>query len=222
MYKAVFLDAYGTLFDVRSPEKALRRFVGEQAAEAGQLWRRKQLDYAFTKEMTGQWEPLSTCTRRALDYVMNVYGIGGGADVRETLFEEYMKLEPFDESKEVLEACGGKAARVILSNGSYDMLRPLTDRSILAACLDRVLSVEEIRRFKPAPETYQFGLDTMQLEPEEVLFVSSNTWDITGAAAAGLDTLWINRSQVPFEQGFPAPAYEAASLHRLEQLLRRE
>ncbi len=81
----------------------------------------------------------------------------------------------------------------ILSNGSPDMLNALVRNSGLAPLLDATISVDANKVFKPSPQAYTLIGDVLGTTPDEVLFVSSNPWDVAGAKAFGLKVAWIER-----------------------------
>jgi 2-haloacid dehalogenase len=107
--------------------------------------------------------------------------------------------------------------KVILTNGSPDMIEPLVEHSGLK--FDAVLSVHELSVYKPAPEVYQLALRTLQLEAESIGFVSSNCWDAIGAKAFGFTTFWINRAGAPVDHHGPAPDRIIATLADLPPIV---
>lgn len=80
------------------------------------------------------------------------------------------------------------------------MLDPLMEQSGLAERFDHIISVDDIKQYKPTPASYMHALNTLGLKREEVLFMSSNGWDITGAKSFGFRTAWINRAGLPVEE----------------------
>ena len=86
----------------------------------------------------------------------------------------------------------------VLSNGAPKMLEAAVLNSNLEKILDSVFSVDSIGIFKPAPQVYQLATDQLGCIPEEILFFSSNAWDVSGATTFGFQTVWVNRfGQVP-------------------------
>lgn len=70
----------------------------------------------------------------------------------------------------------------------------------LDGMFEAVISTDRVRSFKPAPEAYQLGVDTLQLNKEEILFVAFAGWDVAGAKWFGYPTFWVNRLNSPQEQ----------------------
>ena len=81
----------------------------------------------------------------------------------------------------------------ILSNGSPEMLDALVRNSGLDRLLDATISVDARKIFKPSPEAYELIGEVLATTPDEVLFVSSNPWDVAGAKSYGLNVAWIER-----------------------------
>lgn len=211
MSKVIMYDAYGTLFDVTSADKAIAEFYPQQAKSIGALWRKKQIDYAFIRQMTGTYQPFSETTREALRYALVTETGSEAKDVVDRCMKAYEKLELFPESLEVLKQ-QKEVKNVIFSNGSRDMLEPLIADSSISEYIDQVISIDDIKQYKPAQAAYQYGLQQFEAARHEISFVSSNTWDVIGAKTFGFKTIWINRGNVPFEKGKIQPDEETSDL----------
>jgi 2-haloacid dehalogenase len=193
--KALVFDAYGTLFDVHSVVQRSDGFWPGKGAALSQLWRAKQLEYSWQRSLMRRYAPFSQVTREALEYACAALGLALDADRRETLMQEYRRLAAYPEVPAALAAM--KARKAILSNGSPDMLEPLVAQSGLA--LDAVLSVDEVKVYKPAPEVYQLAVDRLGVPKQDIGFVSSNCWDALGAKSFGFRVYWINRLKAPVD-----------------------
>lgn len=190
--KVCVFDAYGTLFDVHSATKKFKDEIGENYIEFSELWRAKQLEYSFLREILGEYKKFILVTEDALEYAMKSYNID--IALKDKLMSSYMELEAYSEVIEVLKTLKEKGiSTAILSNGSNDMLEAAVENSKLYNYLDKVFSVEEIEKFKPNREVYKIINNKMNVENNEVVFFSSNGWDIAGAASYGFNTIWINR-----------------------------
>jgi 2-haloacid dehalogenase len=193
--KALVFDAYGTLFDVHSVVQRSEAFWPGRGATLSQLWRAKQLEYTWQRSLMRRYVPFSQVTREALEYACAALGLALDAGRTQALMQEYLRLATYPEVPAALAAL--RARKAILSNGSPDMLEPLVAQSGLA--LDAVLSVDEAKVFKPAPEVYQLAVDRLGVAKDEIGFVSSNCWDALGAKSFGLRVFWINRQGAPVD-----------------------
>jgi 2-haloacid dehalogenase len=206
---AFVFDAYGTLYDVHSVQRRCESFFPGKGAELSRLWRSKQLEYTWQRSLMQRYAPFSTVTREALAYACEALGLELSAERMEALMAEYTMLTPYAEVASALSRLSAKKA--ILSNGSPDLLEPLVRNSALA--LDAVLSVDELRIYKPAPEVYALAVE--KIGTKRIAFVSSNCWDALGARSYGFTVYWINRAAAPVDRLGFQPDRVLKSLHEI-------
>jgi len=220
--KAFVFDAYGTLFDVRSVVALAETLAPQQGAALSQLWRTKQLEYTWLQSLMATpklpREDFSAVTAHALDYALSALLIPLGAEDRRRLLDAYLELTPFPDAREALMRLAPRP-RIILSNGTLAMLKPLVRNSALNGLIDDVLSVDAAGIYKPSPRVYQLAVDHLRLAPPEIGFVSTNGWDAAGAKAVGFLTYWINRGGLPIERHAPEPDHALASLIDVARLV---
>lgn len=118
---------------------------------------------------------------------------------------------------ERLRDAGMKTA--ILSNGAPEMLTAAVDNAGIGGLLDAILSVEAIGTYKPDPAVYRLASDNLGVAPGAVCFLSSNAWDVCGAATFGFTVVWINRNGQPPERLPGGPVVELSDLTGLPDLL---
>jgi 2-haloacid dehalogenase len=205
--KAVAFDAYGTLFDVFSVTELCEQLFPGKGNALAQLWRAKQLQYSLLRSLMGRHKDFWQLTDDGLQYAAKSLKLDLTPEKRHRLREAYLGLTAFPDVKPGLEALKKQGLRLaILSNGEPKMLAAAAKNAGVYDLLDNVLSVEEVKVFKPSPRVYNLGPERMTVGSAEMAFVSSNSWDINGAASAGLATIWIRRSvgEPPEELGFAA------------------
>ena len=202
---AVF-DAYGTLFDVTA---AARQAAAEPAfpalagrwADLATHWRLKQLQYSWLRAITGAHTDFWTVTQNGLDWALEATGLDGDAALRERLLALYWELGAYAEVPGMLAALKKNGLNTaILSNGSPDMLDGAVQSAGVAEVLDAVLSVESVGVFKPDSRVYDLVGERFGCAKDEVLFVSSNGWDVAAAAGYGFATAWVNRAGEPVDR----------------------
>jgi len=192
-------DAYGTLFDVHAAIARHRAAAGPDADRCSEIWRTKQLEYTWTLTLAGRYVDFWTLTGQALDYALARVPSVDRA-LRPQLLEAYLKLDAFAGARQTLADLKAKGARLaILSNGTREMLAAAIDAAGLTGLLDAVLSVEDVRAYKPRPEVYALVTGRFGIAPADAAFVSSNRWDVMGAGSFGFRTVWLNRASVPDE-----------------------
>ena len=204
---ALVFDAYGTLYDVHSVIRRCETCFPGRGAQLSQLWRAKQLEYTWQRSLMQRYVPFSQITREALAYSCAALGLAQ-RDHEDALMAEYLRLSPFPEVPAALERL--KVKRAILSNGSPDLLDPLVHNSALK--FDAVLSVDELKIYKPAPQVYELAVKRLKVAKERIGFVSSNCWDALGAKSFGFRVYWINRSGAPLDRLGFTPDEQVKSL----------
>ncbi|MCK0126837.1 haloacid dehalogenase type II [Gelidibacter sp. F2691] len=211
--KAIAFDAYGTLLDVYSVGALAEEFFPGKGAAIATTWRDKQIEYTRLRTMCDQYADFWQVTGDGLDYACALHEVDLTPDMRAALMGAYEELTAFDENLAQLTRL--KAAGVpmaILSNGTQAMIDSALKAAKLDGLLDHVLSVDTVGKFKTAPEAYQMGPDAFGLPAEDILFVSSNCWDVCGATWFGYHTIWLNRAGLPMERLGVEPKARARSL----------
>jgi len=122
------------------------------------------------------------------------------------------------EGVSALKAAGYRLAT--LTNGSTDVAETLFAAAGIRDSFDRLLSVDDAPAWKPARGAYDYAAAACGSDPEHMLLVAVHPWDIHGAARAGLNTAWINRSGTPYPAYFTEPDYTVASLRDLAGALK--
>ncbi len=221
-YRAVVFDAYGTLFDVYAMGVLAEQLYPGHGTAISNLWRDKQIEYTRLISLsdphapTGSrhYQPFWVLTRLSLRYTLARLGLANSAENEDALMAQYKHLPPFAENLEVLRALKQRGVTTaILSNASPDMLHAAVAHADMTEWLDLVLSVDGIRQFKTTPASYALVRQALPgLDSKDILFVSSNAWDVLGATWYGLDTLWVNRQGLPPEAIGPSPTHTGSQL----------
>jgi 2-haloacid dehalogenase len=171
---------------------------------------------AGSKHYLSFWE----LTIRSLHYVCKRMELNLTPDYEKRLMDQYAKLTGFEDSLTVVKAIKEKGiSTAILSNGSREMLATVVESNGLKPYLDKVVTIEDVRLFKTAPQAYELLLKAFPVKKEEILFVSSNAWDALAAKWYGFDVFWVNRLGHPFEEIGEKPNYEGPSLSKVLDVL---
>ena len=227
MYKLVAFDAYGTLFDVYSMGQLAEEIFPGHGQALVLMWRDRQIEYTRLVTMSDPnpsgskyylsfWE----LTIRSLHYVCKRMDLELSKANEQRLMDQYAKLTSFEDSLRVLKTIKEKnIATAILSNGSKDMLATVVESNGLKPYLNKVVTVEEVRLFKTAPQAYELLLKAFPVQKEEILFVSSNAWDALAAKWYGFDVFWVNRLGHPYEEIGEKPDYEGKALSQVLEVI---
>jgi 2-haloacid dehalogenase len=220
--KALAFDAYGTLFDVFSVTALCETLFPGKGNQLAQIWRAKQLQYSLMRSLMGRHRDFWGLTEDGLVWASKNLQLDLTADKKKQLMDAYLSLAAFADVKPGLEALKAQGVKLaILSNGEPKMLEAAAKSAGIRDLLDDVISVEEVKIFKVSPRVYWLATERMKVSNSELGFISANSWDINGAASAGLNAFWIQRSaaEVPEELGFQAGAVVKA-ITELGPLLR--
>ncbi|MEN3375054.1 MAG: 2-haloacid dehalogenase [Hyphomicrobiales bacterium] len=218
MARAFVFDAYGTLFDVHAAITRHRDAAGPEADRFSEIWRTKQLEYAWMLSAAGHYADFWTLTERALDYAFARVPSVDRA-LRTRLLDAYFNLDAFPDARVALTALKAKGMRTaILSNGNPRMLEGAITAAGIGGDLDAVFSVDAIRIYKPRMEVYALVTEAFGLAPADVAFVSSNRWDVMGATTFGFRCVWVNRADAPEEYPEFAPMKVVRELSALATL----
>lgn len=196
MPRAIGFDIYGTLVDPLEMNEHLRPLVGDRADEISDLWRQKQLEYTFRRGLMGKYEDFGVCTRQALDFAAESFGVSLSEEEKAALISEYQNLRAFPDVSPGLEAMKENGHRLAaFSNGVEATARKLFQNAGLLAHLDEIISVDDLGTFKPDPAVYEYLAERFERPAGEVWLVSSNSFDVIGAKSVGMRAAWIKRSE---------------------------
>ena len=189
---AFVFDAYGTLYDVQSVSAVIDEAFPGRGDYITQIWRMKQLEYTWLRSMMRRYEDFWTITREALAYTLRTLDLKVDGSLFDRISERYNTLDPYPDAKGALSALS-QYELAILSNGSPGMLNELTRNTGLDLMLDAVISVHSKRVFKPDPRAYELVQEQLGFSPQDVAFVSSNGFDVSGAKSFGFRVIRIER-----------------------------
>ncbi|PWQ95949.1 haloacid dehalogenase type II [Leucothrix arctica] len=196
MATVIAFDIYGTLINTHGVVTRLQEYIGDNAQTFSNVWRDKQLEYSFRRGLMNSYQPFSVCTSQALDYVDQMLSTGLSDSQKSSLLAEYRVLPAFEdviESLTTLKSAGHKM--YAFSNGTADAVEGLLANAGIRELFDGVVSVDPLQTFKPNPDVYAHMVKTGGATVAETWLISSNPFDVIGAATAGLKTAWIQRSQ---------------------------
>ena len=216
--KAIIFDAYGTLFDVNSAAEKCKDKIGDKWEGFANFWRTTQLEYTWLRSMMSRHKNFWQITEDSLDKSMKKFKIQN--NMRSELLDLYKILSPYPEVKETIKLLREKDYKLsILSNGTPSLLEELVNRNNLNDIFDDIFSVEEAGIFKPDSKVYDLPINKYNIEKNEVLFLSANTWDVSGAGNYGYNTVWVNRNNNIFDKLDFEPNQQISNLSELLDLI---
>ena len=216
--KAIIFDAYGTLFDVNSAAEKCKDKIGDKWEEFSNYWRTTQLEYTWLRSLMKRHKDFWQVTEDSLDKSMKAYGIT--SSMRNELLDLYKNLSTFKEVPDVLKSLKEKNLKLaILSNGTPALLDQLVKSNNLENLFDDIFSIEEVGIYKPDSRVYDLPIKKYQIQKSEVIFLSANTWDVSGGGNYGYNSIWVNRNQNIFDNLDYDPKHKIKNLLELERLI---
>jgi len=216
--KAVIFDAYGTLFDVNSAAEKCKNQIGDKWEGFANYWRTTQLEYTWLRSLMKRHKDFWKITEDSLDKSMKVFNIN--PNMKEELLSLYKKLSTFPEVNETLKQLKNKNLKLaILSNGSPELLNELVNSNNLTEIFDDLFSIEEVKIYKPDNKVYEIPINKYKIKSEEIFFLSSNTWDVSGGGNYGYQSIWVNRNNNIFDNLDYKPKHEIENLKQLLDII---
>ena len=212
--KAIIFDAYGTLFDVNSAAEKCRDRIGDKWESFANFWRTTQLEYTWLRSLMKRHKDFWQITEESLDKSIKTYKID--PSMKNDLLDLYKALSPYEEVQEVLKKLKEKNFKLaILSNGTPSLLDGLVKSNNFENLFDDLFSIEQVGIYKPDSKVYDMPIKKYQIQKNEVVFLSANTWDVSGGGNYGYNSIWVNRNNNIFDNLDYKPKEEIKNLNQL-------
>ncbi len=216
--KAIIFDAYGTLFDVNSAAEKCKDKIGDKWESFATFWRTTQLEYTWLRSLMKRHKDFWQITEDSLDKSMTAFSID--PSMKNELLNLYKVLSPFKEVPEILKKLKGRNFKLaILSNGTPSLLDELVKSNNLDKLFDDIFSVEEVGTYKPDSRVYDLPIKKYKIKNSEVIFLSANTWDVSGGGNYGYQSIWVNRNNNIFDNLDYKPSNQIKDLTELVSLI---
>jgi 2-haloacid dehalogenase len=214
----IIFDAYGTLFKVNSDKTLIISLLGDKKKEFLILWRKKLLEYSWLCTLMGEWMPFNEIVRKALLFTCKQYQIN--TDIIPLLMEVYKKPSLFDDAVPLLKFLFEKKIQCcIMSNGEPETLKTALQTNKIDHLIKEIFSASKVQHYKVSPKVYRMATELFNTGPSNMFFVSSNSWDISGAGNFGYTTVWVNRNKETFDTLVDNPNFEVNSMKEIKKLL---
>ena len=212
--RAIVFDAYGTLFDVNSAAEKCKNKLGNKWESFANFWRTTQLEYTWLRSLMKKHKNFWQITEDSLDKSMKVFNIDN--NLKNELLNLYKILSPYPEVKKVLKNLKERKFKLaILSNGTPELLNDLVKKNDLNNLFDDLFSIEEVQIYKPDSKVYDLPIKKYNIKPNEIVFLSANTWDVSGGGNYGYHSIWVNRNKSHFDNLDYLPKNEIGNLTQL-------
>ena len=216
--KAIIFDAYGTLFDINSAAEKCKDKIGDKWESFANFWRTTQLEYTWLRSLMKKHKDFWQITEDSLDKSIKTYKID--PKMKNELLNLYKTLCPYKEVNEVLIKLKEKNFKLaILSNGTPSLLDGLVKNNNFENLFNDLFSIEQVGIYKPDSKVYDIPIKKYQIQKNDVIFLSANTWDVSGGGNYGYNSIWVNRNNNIFDNLDFVPKHEIKTLRDLLDIL---
>jgi 2-haloacid dehalogenase len=209
--KVILFDVNETLLDLRALDPFFGRVFG--AASTRERWFKELECLWLVTIATGQYKDFTKLARAALEITAQRDGVDLSEQDAAELLGRMVGLPPHQDVVPALERLKGEGLRLAaLSNGTVKSVRAQLQYAELTDYFEQIFSVDDVERYKPAPEPYRMAANRLVVKPEEVRMVAAHAWDISGAHAAGLNTAFVHRPGKVLSPLQPEPGIRGSDL----------
>lgn len=218
--ETITVDSYGTLVDPNAVEAALAERVTDPEP-VSKLWRSRSLMYTMVGNVIGFYQPFYDMNRDALQYALDAHNIELSAEERDNILATYHELSVFEDVRDGISRLReGSYDVYVVSNGNPEMLNSMVTHADIDDLIVDTISADEISTFKPAPAIYRHAAARTGTPIDRIVHVAGPAFDILGAMHAGMQGVWLNRGDGPWESfADVAPDTVIDSFHDLADAL---
>jgi 2-haloacid dehalogenase len=207
----VLFDVNETLLDMSKVKKKVNSALGSK--NGSKIWFGLLLQYSLVDNVTNQYHNFTTIAEAALEMAATKLLTKVDEKDKKSILQEFSQIPPHKDVKkglELLQKAGYRLAT--LTNSPASTLLPQLENGDLKKYFETTLSVDDIQKYKPSLETYQWAAKTIGLEHSEIILVAAHGWDITGAACANMQTAFVARKGQELYPLAAAPTYTGKDL----------
>jgi 2-haloacid dehalogenase len=218
----IAFDVYGTIIDVAGVYNSLEKIISNNATLFMNTWRTKQLEYTFRRGLMQNYVDFLTCTKQSLEYTCNALNIYLSNDDKINLINQYDELPAFSDVENSLQDLKKLNYRLFaFSNGKFENVSKLLSNAKIDKYFDGIISVDDIKTYKPNPAVYAHFLRKSESKLNESFLISSNPFDVIGAISFGMQAIWIKRTNnVFFDPWEIEPAAIVESINDLKDIIK--
>lgn len=212
----VAFDVVGTLFSL-DPLAVWMRGAGLPEGSLPE-WFARFLRDAFALETAGGYVPFRQVAGAALEVMLAEHGLP--ASSASAVLQSFSELPPHPDVRPAFEQLRRAGVRVVaLSNGAAETTQRLLRQAALDSFVERVISIDEARHWKPHREVYLHAARVVGVTPSALALVAAHAWDVLGANRAGLTTGWVSRQETVFQSAMGEPSVQGRTLTEVVEAL---
>ena len=209
--KVILFDVNETLLDMTPVKKKVNSVLDSK--RGFRIWFGMLLQYSLVDNCTGDYHDFTQIGGAALQMAAAALEEEIDEDEKAEVLTLMNSLEPYPDVEEGLQQLKDAGFRLAtLTNSTQETQLKQMQTAKLEKYFEALLSVDAVRKYKPASESYHYAVQTLGVAPQDVLLVAAHGWDITGATAAGMQAAFIKRKGHSLYPLAPLPAFEAKNL----------
>jgi 2-haloacid dehalogenase len=211
MTRVIVFDLIGTLLDLRAMDQHFERFFGD--AGVRKEWFTQTLQLAMAALLTNAYEDFGVQADTGLEMTARQYKVSMLGEEKNLILGTLRKLRPFPEVAQSLQRLRDAGLRLAtLTNSTMQTAEAQLTYAGMQDHFEQVISADEVRLFKPAPDVYHLAARRLGVEPGQLLLVSAHDWDVTGALRAGGTAAFVGRPGQVMNPFGPQPDVRGADL----------
>jgi len=207
----IVFDVNETLLDLSALDPLFVDAFGDKASR--RVWFSQTLQLAMSATIVGSYAPFGEIARVALAMTARKRGVGLDAERMRRILNGMSALPAHGDVVDGLRRLRDEGYRLaVLTNSVESVAQAQLEHAHLHGFFSHVLSVDPVRRFKPAPEIYAYAARILDVAPSELILVAAHDWDVAGAMHAGWRAAFVSRHGTALNPLEPAPTIVAASV----------
>lgn len=212
----ILLDVYETLIDMSEVERKVNDLLNSKRGYT--IWFNLFMEYCFVDTCIDQFNDFTSIARSTMQMAGKMVGKQVDNDDINRILDRLKHLPVHGDVQEGLSMLNDEGLYIAaLTNSAEGTVSERMERTGLVSYFKKVLSAEHIRKYKPDLKVYQWAAAQINARPEEIILISSHSWDLAGAANAGMKTGYLKRTEKMSYPLAPAPDYTGTSLIELAE-----
>ncbi len=222
MARVCVFDVNETLLDMGALDPHFERIFGD--ASMRQTWFGQFLALWLTELVTGSYTDFGTVGGSALEVLAESQGVDFSDEDKQQILGGMQELPPHPEVEESLARLRDAGVRLAtLTNSTQQISDAQIDNSGLRGYFEQVLSADNVKSLKPAPEPYRMAAESLGVEIGQIRLVAAHAWDVTGAMRAGCATAFVARPGMVLNPLAQRPEVVGADLREVaDQIIEAE
>jgi 2-haloacid dehalogenase len=219
MPRVIVFDLIGTLLDLQAMDPHFERFFGDAAVR--KEWFTQTLQLAMAAVLTNSYEDFGVQADTGLEITARRYKVSMLGEEKNLILSTLRKLRPYSDVSKSLQRLREAGLRLAaLTNSTAQAAEAQLNYAGLRDHFEEIISTDEIRCFKPAPEVYHLAASRLGVERRQVRLVTAHNWDVTGALRAGCAAVFVARPGQVMNPFGPQPDVRGSDLGEIvEQIL---